>query len=328
MAAGRLKIFAVSVCLAMLFSGCETSRKLSKGPAYDLALKFEANDTAVYCVTIERGNTHQFDQPGENKSEKQQRWSRNAVTFSQRIIDIDNEGNAVAEIVIKSLKYSSKGMKDDVGLDFDSQRQSDAGQPLMKLIDSSYKIRITPAGAVEVIDTAKARSALTGKSRPILVAKDLLSDDSIKARHGFASVLPPPGSSRVKQQSQWTHQQDSPVRMLMEKTYEKSFIFDKVEQRNSRNIAVVDMNAAAVSSQASEGAAGFAMFAAVMTVKEPADTFKGCLEFDLDTGRVEKYTESLLSEIVFEDNSKKTQDTSPDQLTLGSQYTYTAELIE
>jgi len=308
----------IGIIASVLVSGCAQS--------YDLALKFEPDDLTVYKVITEEGYTHKFEQPAKNEAEEKQKWNRSTMTFSQRVKDVDEQGSAVVDVTIEQFKYYSKGLK-SVIFDFDSERPEDSKKPLAKLIGADYTIEVNPAGQISVVDASTARNAVRFGGRAAKVAKKLLSDDSIKKRHQCSLALPDTGQSRIKVGGTWKRIQPTPVRMLMDKTYEKTYSFQKVIDRAGRKVAIVDMDANAVSSGAGQGAKAMAMFAAIIGSQAGKDGFQGRLELNLDNGKVEKYSETLLSEWIAEDKLKG-DDVKPARLTMGYQYLYSVEMIE
>jgi len=308
----------ISIAAIILLAGCQKP--------YSLALRFEPNDMATYRVATERVHIHKFDQPSQKRTDEKQKWSKSTVTFSQYVNSVDTQGNAVVDVVIEGIKYFSKGLNRGVLVDFDSDRPRDQKKPLAHLIGHRYTIKVSPAGHVEVLDANDARQAVGGKSREAMIAKKLLTDESIKRRHEISSSLPDVACKKVG--DSWKRQQEGPIRMMMQKSYEKTYAFKQVKIQNGHKVAIIDMDASAVSAETDKNAMILAMFAAIADSHQGQDNFRGRLEFNLDTGKVEKYGESLLSEWTAKDKSKQDEGVVADRLTLGYQYMYTVERIK
>ena len=131
----QIKIYGIAasavICVMLLTAGCAQTARL--------ALKFTPKDSTTYNVTIERERGIIWGGPSSSKPKGftgGHTGNRIEMTFTRRIQSVDNEGNAVAEITIKGLRYLAKA-KDSIVLDFDSSREKDQNSPLAKLIGQS-----------------------------------------------------------------------------------------------------------------------------------------------------------------------------------------------
>ena len=100
-------VLLVSVCIVLLFAGCN--------PQTELSLKFNRDDAAVYKVSFEKSYSNKFDMPSTKPpkfSDELLQKQRVEVTFRQDIESVDDNGVAIAKITIKGLKILR--VKDDV----------------------------------------------------------------------------------------------------------------------------------------------------------------------------------------------------------------------
>jgi hypothetical protein len=76
--------------------------------------------------------------------------------------------------------------------------------------------------------------------------------------------------------------------------YEKIYTLNKIEDRDNRQIAIIEMNAIPASETTKKPAA-----TELAESFDNTETYTGELELDLTTGKVEKYLEKLHSEWTF-----------------------------
>jgi hypothetical protein len=306
-----------AVCLSVLFAGC--------GPQADLALKFSAGDRAKYIVTDEDIKDFKFEQPSLNKVRSEPRSTTTQIKFTQEIESVDENGG-VAIITIIGLKYFAEG-KGEVKFDFDSSREADKKTPLAKLPGRSYKIKLASDGSVQVLDANKIRSAVTG-GQAGRVAKSLLSDESIQKRHENL-FLPDADNSLLRQGDSWSRTEAAQQRLMVPKSFEKTYTLTKVTGQDGHQIAVVNMNAtetATAPGTVSKIVGGIGLFANMFDTEED---YTGEMVLNLDTGKVAKYYEKFVTKyIAAEPSAKQKTDKGPDILTIVLTYSTTMEMLD
>ena len=102
---------------------------------------------------------YSFVQPSINKTKERHTVGRVEMVFAQKIENVDQQGNATADITIKELKYLSEDPQGKT-MDFNSTAEGSKSDPLFALIGQSYKIKITPNGKVEIVDAKAAREVV------------------------------------------------------------------------------------------------------------------------------------------------------------------------
>ena len=312
-------------------------------PAAEMKLNLAPKSETVYKVVTGSGKDYQFVQPSINKTKAQHTIGKMEMVFAQKIESVDSQGNAVANITIKQLKYFSETPQGKKA-DFDSTKDPNKSDPLSQLIGASYKIKIAPAGGIEVIDTSAARSIIKSGSVAGAIADKLFSDEEMARRHQVMAMFDagkclcekdrrkeaktassnkkanPKDSKKVSNKSckkgdQWSSIEASPSGMLSPKTFEKIYTLTDLKKQNGQTIAVVDMNAAPSSKRAEdlsakEPAAGF--FAKMFDEK---DKFTGKMVINLTTGEIDSYQETLKAEwFAAETSEDQKSDKGPDQL--------------
>lgn len=306
-----------AVCLSVLFAGC--------APQADLALKFAVGDRTKYRVTNEDIKDFKFEQPSLNKVRSEPRSTTIQIKFIQEIESVDENGG-VARITIKGLKYFAKD-KGEVKFDFDSSREADKKKPLAKLLGKSYKIKLASDGSVQVLDANNIRKAVTG-GQAYRVAKAFLSDKSIQKRHRIQS-LPDADNSLLRTGDSWTRIKTPQQRLMVPKSFEKTYTLKKVTDQGGRQIAVVTMNATerpTAPGTVSKIAGGIGLFANLFDTEED---YTGEMVLDLDTGKVAKYYEKLVTKyIAAEPSAKQKPDKGPDLLTIILTYSTTMEMLD
>ena len=315
------KVFAWAgigaVCLSVMFAGC--------APQADLALKFAVGDRTKYSVTDEDIKDFKFEQPSLNKVRSEPRSTTTQIKFIQEIESVDENGG-VARITIKGLKYFAKD-KGKVKYNFDSSRDADKKKPLAKLLEKSYKIKLASDGSVDVLDANKIRSSVT-EGQAGRVAKSLLSDKGIQKRHENL-FLPDADNSLLRQGDSWSRAKAAQQRLMVPKSFEKTYTLKKVTGREGHQIAVVNMNAAESPSApgtVSKIAGGIGFFANMFDTEED---YTGEMVLDLDTGKVAKYYEKLVTKyIAAEPSAKQKPDKGPDLLTIVLTYSTTMEMLD
>jgi len=265
-------------------------------PAVELALKFAAGDSTTYKSTIQAQRSIRWEGPLPNEGAFKggQTSSSVEITFARQIQSVDENGNAVAKITIKALKYLSV-IKDNPALDFDSSRAKDQNHFLAKLIGQSYTIEITPAGQVsKVVDVSQAQAALRGVSSADKTALALISPDAIKERHTI-DAMPAADKKRLRTGDNWNGLKTFSFGLMGSKSYERIYTLKEVKEAGSRRIAVIEMKAAPTTEMA-EQLHQQQTISSFSKMFDNTETFTGQLELDLNTGKVENCFEKLESE--------------------------------
>ncbi|MGA1980430.1 MAG: hypothetical protein ABSG99_07725 [Sedimentisphaerales bacterium] len=262
--------------------------KAAAEKATTVALKFSPGDSTTYRVITESGRRIKWEGPlpEEPTFKGGSNNDRFEMTFAQEIQSVDANGNAVAKITIKELKYSSI-VKDNPVFEFDSSKPKDPNHPLAKLIGQSYTIKIAPTGEViEVVDTKEAEMAARRGSVPPVAALRLLNSEAIKERHGTL-VLPDANKNQLHIGDNWSGTKTFSFGMMGSESYEKIYTLNKIKDQNNRQVAVIEMNAIPASETAKEQAAG------LLKSFDNTKAYTGELELDLTAGKVKKYLEKL-----------------------------------
>jgi hypothetical protein len=297
-----IAILTAVICLLLPAAGCSRS-------AY-LALKFTAGDSTIYKVTTETEDSVKFegsllDDPILKNKPYQRNYSRTEVTFAQRIQSTDDKGNAVTNITIKGLKCLSIYQNNPM-LDFDSSEEKDKNNPLIKLVGQSYTIKIAPTGqVVNIVDANEARAAVVNNPQAVQRALMLLSEDEIRKRH---SIPLPDNKNTMQIGDKWNSLSTFSFRQMGPKAYERTYTLKKIKNVNNRQLAIVEMNAVPSSETARQLHQEQAMNI-ISNLFDNVETYTGRLWFDLTTGRIEKYLETLQTEwIMANPNPKKDEE--------------------
>jgi len=269
------------------------------GPAVELTLRFTPQDSTAYRLITEAEKSVEWEGPLSSEPagfEGGHTGSRTEMTFTQQIQSIDEKGNAVAKITIEGLKCLAK-VRDNTILDFDSSREKDPDSPLRKLIGQSYTVKFSPAGQVlEVIDVNQTQAAASGNSSAHKAALALTSTDAIKQRHTILA-MPVAGKNQLRRGDSWSSIKTFSFGMMGSKSYEQIYKLRDIKDIGGRQLAIVEMNAIPSSERAQqlhkEQATG--LFSKLF---DNIETYTGELKFDLTTGKIEKYIESLRCEWV------------------------------
>ena len=295
----------LTIGLAVIISGCN--------PSTSLSLNFSPEDTASYKSVSEVIKDFRFEQPNLGKLREEQTKNTVEMNFTQTIESVDADGNATANITIDSLAVNIIS-KNEVRLAFDSSK--DTSNPLAKLIGKSYKIQITPAGDVTVLDAAKALAAVpSGYENK--VAKGILDNDSIIQRHQVLA-LPKEASSNLSVGKSWSQVVASPPGLLAPKSYKKTYTLSSI----SGNNATVSMVAAEDSEPVKGAAAGMGMFAKMF---DNEDDYNGSMTLNQETGALISSEETLVSTYIAQEMPEKGDPSKgPDTLTM--QFTHTIKI--
>ena len=311
-------ISCVGICVMMLVTGCTTQA--------DLSLRPRTGDTTTYNIKTEMIKDFKFEQPSLEKVKEEQTISTIESTFVQEIEGIEADGGAVANITIKEIKYyvNEKG---DVKFEFDSTSEKGKKDPFAKLIGKSYKIKISPAGDVTVVDAEAARKVVTSGYAG-RVAKSFLDDKNIAKRHEILA-LPEAGKSMVSEGDSWKRIKSSPPGLLSPKSYEKTYTVEKLSGSEGAQVAHIKMNAmesAVAAPDAEQGAGSLGPFAKMFDTE---DSFTGSMVLDLGSGQVDEYNEKLVVKyIVAEASAHQKPDKGPDTLMISFTHSISVEKVD
>lgn len=297
-------IACVGICVIMLVVGCATQAQLSLQP--------RTGDAAMYNVKTEMIKDFKFEQPSLDKVKEEQTISTIETTFTQQVEGIEADGSAVANITIKEIKYyvNEKG---DVKFEFDSTSEKGKKDPVAKLIGKSYKIKISSAGDVTVVDAGQVRKVVTS-GHAGRVAKSFLDDKNIIKRHEILA-LPDVDKNTVSVGDSWKRIKASPPQLLSPKSYEKTYTVENLSGPEGVQVAHVTMNAvesAVAAPDVEKGAGSLGPFAKMFDTE---DNFTGSMVLDLGSGKVNEYNEKLVvTYIVAEASAHQKPDKGPDTL--------------
>lgn len=329
----RNGIFAIlALAMTMVFTGCEaqvTSKPLiGKATQADLKLKYEPGQTATYKSITEFRKDYKFEQPSLNTVTEKLTITVSEITYDQTIEEVDDNGNAVANITIRGFKYnahSPQGMQ----IDFDSSKNAETDEPLMKVIGKSYKIKLDTAGRVlGVIDAKDIRNAAeTGDAKKIVQVT--FNNENIKKAHSVLA-LPDTNQNRILVGASWNRIQASPKGMFKPKNYEKIYTLKKIDKQKGKNVAIVEMSVIPTSKRPEKGESeddrGMGLFEKLFT---SSDDYTGRLVLDIDDGSIKNYREKLTAVwIAAESSEKQRSDKGPDVLTMGFTLSHSIEAID
>ncbi len=332
--------FVVSavICALLLTVGCaelaeETTKPKVKPeeqkPRVKLALKFTPEDLTTYKITTETERGVIWEGPLINKPKSfvgGHTGNKIEMTFTQQIQSVDNEGNAVAKITIKRLKYLAK-VKDNIILDFDSSREKDRNNPLGKLIGQSYTIEITASGQVsKVIDVSGARTAVGGASANQRAAR-LLSTAVIKEQHTIPA-LPAAEKNQLHTGESWSNIKTFSFGPLGSKSYERIYELKEIKDADKRRTATVEMSVVSSSEKARELHKEQVIGFFSQMFDNPVEIYTGQLKFNLTAGKVEQYFEEFRSEWIAVDPMAPEKEIEPDILRMSAIRLYSIERID
>ena len=323
------RIFACSVTVValslFLVAGCGPGG----GGAANFAIKFTPGDSANYKIMMESEDSVGFE--GSIAESPQFKGGRNStkieMTFRQQIQSVEDNGNAIAKITVRGIKYSS--VRDgNALLDFDSAREKGRDNPFAKLIGQSYTIEIAPDGQVKrVIDTEQALAAVKGSEPANKAASRLLTPDTIEKIHG-ALVLPQAGKARLRPGQNWSNTKVFDYRMLGVGSYEKIYTVKEIKKQGNRQIAVVQMSAAPGSADANDMSKERAA-RAFSDMFDTTQAYTGRLELDLNSGKVQKYSEKLQSQwLMVDPQAEQKGDEKPSAVKMGVVRSYGLERVD
>ena len=246
-------------------------------PTIQLALKFTPGDLTTYKITKENERGVIWGGPLTSKPKGftgGHSGNRIELTFNRQIQSVDDEGNAVAAITIKGLKYSVK-TQNNIVLDFDSSREKDRNEPLGKLIGQSYTIEITPWGQVtKVIDVSGARAAQANTR-----AARLLSAEVIKDQHSIPA-LSAAEKNQLHTGENWSDIKTFSFGPMGSKTYERIYELKEITDTDGRRIAIIEMSVIPSSEKAKELHKEQVTGIFSQMFDNPVETYTGRLKLD------------------------------------------------
>lgn len=307
---------AIAICLICMTSGCgEPSREpapaagkpAEQGALTKLALKFAPGDSTTYRVIRETDKGVEWEGPESNRPKGftgGHTGTKIEMAFTQDIQSTDGAGNATAKITITELKHLAT-VKDHVTMDFDSSREQDLSSPLGKLIGQSYAIELTASGQVsKVIDAAVARAAVMGDSTAHKTASNLLSAETIKEMHAISPL--PADKSSLQTGQTWSSLESFSFDLMGAKAYEKIYTLTEIREERNHRIAIARMEAVPSAEMAKElykeQTAPF-----FSNMFDNTETFTGDLKFDLTSGKVQQWSETLQNTWFIVDPNPKDQ---------------------
>lgn len=310
---GYVILTAIVLGLSTLFVGCNTAPvkdpsdetvpavadktpavtdKTPTAPEVTLSLKLAAGQTDVFKVTSEAIKDYSFIQPNAGKSVEEQSKTRVEMEFTQQIEKVDAAGTATAKITINNLKVDVV-TKNNLTFDFDSKDAKSKTAPMSKLIGQSYTITLTDAGEAKLLDAGAAVASVTGPATEKALVGNILSANSITARHQMRG-LPKKEESSVSADKTWSTVVPSPPGLLTPKSFEKVYTLKKVDN----NVASVEMTATESDKPAANGepaAGGMGIFAKMF---DNTDNYTGTMQMDVANGKVMTCQETLVSTYV------------------------------
>jgi hypothetical protein len=273
----------VTICLALLTSGCAKTATI--------ALKFTPDDSTNYKVITESNRSVTFEGPLATQSTGKGGTTGNKLelVFAQHIQDIDREGSAIAKITINQLKLLSV-KKDQPVFDFDSAREKDRENPLVKLIGQSYTVKIPADGrAATIVDTDKVNAKLREVASK--VAGRIFQPEAIEKRHTCPALLDV-GNKPLEVGHTWRSTKSFDFNMLGAKTYEKVYTLNEIKSQGNQRFAIVEMNAIPSPEMIAQSAQLLHQF---LEKFDNTDQYTGRLKLELNLGKVENYFEKLES---------------------------------
>ena len=242
------------------------------------------------------------------------------MIFSQQTENVDENGNATVKITIKSLKYLAR-TKDVPTLDFDSSRQEQQTNALNKLIGQSYTIIITPTSEVIRTTGQDADKGLGGRKydgehggRPIGLAKS------------YSKTSPDTGTGGRRQQKfavgeKWNSTRTISFGMMGSNAFEKVYTLKAIEERDGRKTAIVEISGIPATVQKDATSPLTKLF-------DSNNNYTGTLMLDLNSGKIEQYSEKLQYQWVVADPQATEKESEPSTIKLGSMELYSLEKID
>ena len=332
-------VVVAGIFCGMFVWGCE--QKAQSGPAEakplapaqakaqaKIALRPTVGDLTTYKIITQGRRATKWQGPVPDKAVFDENFNEEWVemVLTQRIQSVDSNGAAVAKVTIDGVKcrYSNKSM---VSVDFDSSRQSDANNPIMKLIGQTYLIGVGPRNNVFAVDDLPPAMMKMKDGTPSGQAGiNILLPEAIMERHGVMQ-LPQPGQEMLKPGDKWSRIKTFAFGKMGLKSYEKICTLKEVRDADGRRIAVIDMNAI----PASEVEPKYRGQQAEIDVPKTFDTndsYTGGGEFDLKAGRIENYHENFEASWIVALPAKPGETGEPVVLKMSASRVYSIERVK
>ena len=298
-------------------------------PTVQPALKFAPADRITYKVTTDRERGVIWEGPSKNKPRSfvgGHSGNRIEMTFTKQTKSVDAEGSTVVTITINALKYSAK-VRDKIVLDFDSSREKEQDNPLVKLIGQSYTLKLTASGDVsKVIDVNDARAAVAGSSISNARAAQLLSTQAITEQHSIPT-LPAVENGQLIPGKSWSDIKTFSFGPMGSKSFERIYEIKQIIETDGRRIAIAQMNAVPSTAKAKElyKEQSTGVFSSMF---DNTETYTGRLTLDLTSGQIEKYTEEFRSDWIAVDPLATKQEKEPDMLRMSATRIHSIERID
>jgi hypothetical protein len=269
-------------------------------PAFKLTLKYEIGQTVTYCLSTEVTRSVEFE--GIRADNKKLGAFSSAmtgrlydVTWTQRVQDLDPNGQALLSIKITGLGY--KGFRvGELTVDYDSTRAKNAATALADLLGITYHVRLNTKGHVlEVMGVEQALARLDNGKADIQTAKHLISDAVIKTRHTVKALNSAP--DQAAKQGTWTDSEAFSFGKMGSKRFDKTYTCLGVKE---------DTPLVEVSLKGTESPGRNLTRAPVPKMPLASkDQYIGMLVLDTKTGQIKTYHETLAVDWVVEDAVRK-----------------------
>jgi hypothetical protein len=303
-----------------------TSEPDASAPAADLTLRFVPGPTIAYTAVVEQGKSVTWGGAPEAKPagfNDGRTDNRTEVTFEQKVLSVDEAGNAAVEITIRALKHVNR-ITNEVKLDFDSTRQADAADPLARLIGQSYRIKLSRRGEVlEVVDAVQARAVVAGDSPSQRMGQRFLSDPEIKDRHTIAA-LAGLNTEPVRVGQSWSSIRGFSFSWMGSKSFERIYTLKEASESAGRRTAVVEMKAIPSAAQTREPQIG-GPFAGMY---DNTANYEGRLVFDLESGQVRASVEQMHTEWIIADPTAIQDGSAPAAVRMAATWRQELEQVE
>ncbi len=324
----RTLLAVVVICAVLsVFCGCEQQAAKQSVKITGLSLVLSPGTATVYKTSTTTGKYYDFDQPSVNKKTTKETQGQMGLTYEQKIVDVDQQGNATALITIRELKYASENSQGVVASDYDSAEDPERRKPLSKLLDMSYTIKIAPNGVASLVDANEIANVIKGGEAKKIV-NVLTNPKEVVKRHSVAALLD--AGKAKKAGDTWSTVVPSPAGMLESKAYEKVYTLESLNKNEAgQTVATITMKALPSSTKPADMPAdsgGMGFFAKMFDSK---DDYTGTAVVNLTTGEVISANENLNAEWVAAENpNEQKSDRGPDVLTMRFKHIYNIEKVQ
>jgi len=312
-------------CLFLMVHGCTSQ---DDGPV-SIATKFAPDEAATYKVVTKSTQGVKWEGSIPDKPAFKGGINSNEVeiVFDQQIQKVDVQGNAVAKITVKKLKYFSK-VKDNVIIDVDSSGEQNENNSISNLIGKSYIIEISPGGKINKVVGDEEIQSVVKKCRVVnkTALSGLFTADVVKGRHGLLRL--PEEEKMLQKGGSWSSLQNFSFGMMGSKTYERVYTFKDIRKTKDIQTGIFQMKGIP-STEMTEQLYKERNTPDLSKGFDSSSTYSGELEMDLESGKVLKYVESLDS--TWKSGQlpvKQEQDKEPVALTMSATRFYSLEMVD